>query len=181
MHRFYFQRLGLCEEAGETSPAPSGAAVPAETPAAAAPANPPTAPPADAPAAQAKVGLLDRARAIAAGAGGNAQTIANLQQQLVGVTAERDGLLTQIATAQGRLTLLENENTQLKAVAKSVEETLSAIGIPEASLPAQSPAAVATATAAEVAAQADAETDPRKKGDLARQSLSLMKTEATKN
>lgn len=170
--KFQFHRLGLCQEASEESPAPSGAGPAESAPAVEAATTAPQTP-------EVKVGVVETVKAIVSGAEGNARTIAGLNLQIQQLTTERDTALQQIAGLQTQVANLTADNTRLSAEARSVEDAIAGIGIPQAQLPAQAPAGAAPAmTAAELSAAAEAEPDPAKKGKLARQSMELLRLES---
>lgn len=172
MHRFYFQRLGLCEEAGETSPAPSGGV---ETP----PEGTPPAVSENKPAN--KVGVIQALKTQLQGAVATAAQIQELESRVTALTTERDGLQAKLTLAGTDLAALRTENAKLKSEAQEVEDTLAGIGIPSAQLPAQAPAGAAPAeTIEELQAKLGTMSDPQAKGEIVSQIKALRKKEEEK-
>lgn len=179
MHRFYFSRLGLCEEAGELVPATASGAPVVPTPAVEQPkANAP-------PALAAKAGFVDRALAMVKDKGALAGEIVTLKQtnaaqlteittlrtQLAATTTERDTAVGQIAQIQTALDASEKQN---KDVQTEATELLASIGVPEARLPkAAKGSGTPEADLDSILEAMKAETDPVAKGRLAAQAGKL--------
>lgn len=174
MLKFQFHRLGLCEEASEESPAPSGAGPAESAPAVEAATTAPQTP-------EVKVGMVETVKAIVSGAEGNARTIAGLNVQIQQLTAERDTALQQIAGFQTELARLTTENARLAADHRSVEDAIAGIGIPQAQLPAQAPAGAAPAdTIEELQSQLSTLSDPVRKGEIVAKLRVLRTAESAK-
>lgn len=139
MHRFYFSRLGLCDEANDTPSAGGGAPAPAA-------AAEPTAP-AAAAAPEAKPGLLDSARAMVSS---NAQLLASNRELTTlngSLRAENARLLNELSTAraaqqaaEGELATvrqtLESAQQQQRSAQQIATDTVASLGVPETGLPA---------------------------------------------
>ena len=188
MHRFYFSRLGLCEEAAEL-PAGNGGvnAPPAAAPGATQP--PSTAPPV-------KAGVIDGAIAMFKDKGqlnaelkalrqtnaDQAAQITGLQTQLATVTGERDSLRTDFTRLETALTAAGQEK---KTVEQEVVTQLASAGVPELALPRGAAAAAATGPGTideQITALNDKiekTADPKEKGRLANEVWALMKKPKT--
>lgn len=201
MHKFYFHRLGLCEEAGESAGPTSGGTTPpppATPPAEAAAAKTAVEPPAvtaakagvEPPAvAASKAGVVDRAVALFKDKGALGAEIATLKSEVSRVKIERDGLKAQLAAIttdrdglKAEFTRLETAlaaaNAEKTTVQTEVAHQLAAQGVPEAQLPKAGGSATAQGNLDEQIAdlneRAAASDDPLEKGRLAKQAWDLM-------
>ena len=169
MHRFFFQRLGLCDEQGETPLATSGAPEPA------AQADDAikltigqrlSAALASKESLQAKI--LEQTSKLA----DQATTITDLQAQLAEATARVTKLEADAAEVEAALKAAEAESATLKAQAKTADqlakEKVAALGFPAAQLPAANDAVHANAEEeiASLRTQISKTTDPQKRGEL---------------
>ncbi|WP_395739305.1 hypothetical protein [Prosthecobacter sp.] len=199
----YLPLLALCAPAGEAPEShTSGTTTTPETPEAPPTGTPLviTTDPAPVKAEAPKPGIMARAAALLNGANGNATTIATLRADLAArdttvatLTADlaaRDltiaDLRSQIATYQAQETQLQSAITTLEAQRRDVQTEviaqLAASGLPEASLPKPDAGTTSAETYGDLVAAAEAETDPRKKGDLMNRALALRSKEnARKN
>lgn len=180
MHSFFIRRLGLCQEATDTSPAPSGGGPETTAPAAetAPPAEPApaseTPPAAAASTAAPKVGLREGAKMLLQTTAQRVQEVNTLKAQITALTGERDAARAQVGQMETKLAELQNlltntqaENTQLKAEVKTVEDAIAEIGIPPASLPAQAKSGSSPAdTEEELVNRIQASRDSAERGEL---------------
>jgi chromosome segregation ATPase len=172
MHRFYFQRLGLCDEQGEAPITTSGSAeepkltIGAQIKAAIA----------DKATLQAKIATLEES------ASTSAATITDLTSKLEAANAKITTLEADAAEVTKALADHKAEVATLKASEKTVDaaakEKIRALGISASQLPAASEKITGETADEKVAAlnkQIAASNDPKEKGKLAQQAWDLMK------
>jgi chromosome segregation ATPase len=171
MHRFYFQRLGLCDEQGEAPVTTSGGTeetkltIGAQIRAAiAAKAD-----------LQAKIGTLETQ------ASTDKATITDLTSKLEAANAKITTLEADAAEVKSALDAHKAEVGTLKAEQKTVEqkakEQVRALGFPAAELPAASEKITASSTeeqVTEINKKIESTRDPVEKGKLAQQAWDLM-------
>lgn len=189
MHRFFFHRLGLCDEQGEAPIATSGAPAPVA-------AEPQIA---DDPV---KLTIGQRLSAALASKEslqtkiveqGNtlteqAATITDLQAQLTWATAKVAQLEADAAEVETALHAAEAESATLKAQAKTAaqlaNEKVAALGFPAAQLPAAS-ASISAATdeeqIADLTKKLEASKDPGERGRLSQQIWDLASKGQSRN
>jgi chromosome segregation ATPase len=168
MHRFYFLRLGLCDEQGEAPATPSGAA--AEEPKLTIGAQIKA-------AIAAKADLQNQIAAHEATITGHVATIAARDATITGLTAQLDAANAKITTLEAdaaevksALAAHEAEVAQLKAAEKTAEqkakEKVAALGFPASKLPAADEKLEPAAARADLVKQLDSTSDPVLRGEI---------------
>lgn len=194
IHLMTLARLGLCQEATDTSPAPSGGGP--ETTAPAAETAPPaeTAPASETPPAAAastaapKVGLREGAKMLLQTTAQRVREVNTLKAQITTLTGERDAARAQVGQLETKLVELQNlltntqaENTQLKAAAQTIEDAFAEAGFPAAQLPAQAKSGSSPAdTEEEIRERIAACRDPKESGLLVKKLRKLRSDSAAK-
>lgn len=190
MHTFFWNRLGLLDEASETESVTASGGAPVSTPPAAKPPEAGAAATAVQPPAVAKPGMIDQAIAMFKDKGAMAGEITTLKAQVTTLTTERDAAQTQLATVVAERDGLRGEMTRLQTaldgamqsattVQNEVVTQLAAAGVPEARLPKGPGGAVVQDGSIEDAIAAmNGEKDPGRKGMLAAKVAKLREQQA---
>lgn len=184
MHRYYFQRIGLCDEQGD-APQTTGGGV--ATPTGEPPPNDPKAEASTQP--EAKPSVIDSAINLLRSKASITAELTGLKDQVGVLSSERDALKTQVtaliterdglkAEQQRLADALDTAKLEATSVGQSTVAALASLGVPESTLPQASVAGETLSKSArieQINKQIETETDQAKRTSLRAEAYKIWK------